>query len=184
LFFVLRNCFTDQKDVAFIKTLYAISFGKYMQLKRAALIPLIALIFTAIALSAVTAGVLIAQQNVPAQGHLASGITTNTVNVGVFIDPQATTLCTDIDFGNLNSGNIVTKTLYIKNTGNITETLSMTVTDWNPPTATSSIFLTWDQENAKLQAGAIVPATLTLNIAADTGDISDFNFNIVISGSA
>jgi hypothetical protein len=180
----LRNCFTDQKDVAFIKTLYAISFGKYMQLKRAALIPLIALIFTAIALSAVTAGVLIAQQNVPAQGHLASGITTNTVNVGVFTDQQATTLCTDIDFGNLNSGNIVTKTLYIKNTGNITETLSMTVTDWNPPTATSSIFLTWDQENAKLQAGAIVPATLTLNIAADTGDISDFNFNIVISGSA
>ena len=156
-----------------------------MQLKRAALIPLIALIFTAIALSAVTAGVLIAQQNVPAQGQLGGGgITTNTINVGVFRDPQATTLCTDIDFGNLNSGNIVTKTLYIKNTGNITETLSMTVTDWNPQTATSRLFLTWNQENAKLQAGATVPATLTLNVADDTGDISDFNFNIVISGSA
>jgi hypothetical protein len=156
-----------------------------MQLKRAALIPLITLVFTAIALSAVTAGVLIAQQNVPAPGQLGGGgITTNTVNVGVFSDPQATTLCTNIDFGNLNSGNIVTKTIYIKNTGNITETLSMTVTDWNPSTATSSLFLTWNQENAKLQAGATVPATLTLNIAADTGDLSDFNFNIVISGSA
>ncbi len=55
-----------------------------MQLKRAALIPLIAIVFTAIALSAVTAGVLIAQQNDPAQGHIEGGsITTNTVNVGV-----------------------------------------------------------------------------------------------------
>ena len=156
-----------------------------MQLKKAALIPLIALVFTAIALSAVTAGVLIAQQNVPAQGHLGGGsITTNTVNVSVFSDPQATSLCTSIDWGTLNSGNIATKTIYIKNTGNITETLSMTVTDWNPQTATSSLFLTWNQESAKLQAGAVVPATLTLNIAAETGDISDFAFNIVISGSA
>ncbi|TFH22794.1 hypothetical protein E4G67_03945 [Candidatus Bathyarchaeota archaeon] len=60
----------------------------------------------------------------------------------------------------------------------------MTVTDWNPQTATLSLFLTWNQESAKLQTGATVPATLTLNIVADTGDISDFNFNIVISGSA
>ncbi len=156
-----------------------------MQLKRAALIPLIALVFTAIALSAVTAGVLIAQQNIPAQGHLGVGsITTNTVNVGVYSDPQATTICTGIDWGTLNSGNIATKTIYIKNTGNITETLSMIVTDWNPQTATSSLFSTWNQESATLQAGAIVPATFTLNIAADTGDISDFNFSIVISGSA
>ncbi len=60
----------------------------------------------------------------------------------------------------------------------------MTVTDWNSQTATSSLFLTWNQESATLQVGAIVPATLTLNIAADTGDIYDFNFNIVMSGSA
>jgi len=184
-FFLAQLFFTDQKDVAFIKTLYAISLGKHIQLKRAALIPLIALFFTAIALPAVTARVLIAQQNVPAQGHLGGGsLTTNTVNVVVFSDPQATTLCTDIDFGNLNSGNIATKTIYIKNTGNIIETLSMTVTDWSPQTGTSSLLLTWNQESAKLQAGATVPATLTLNIASDTGDISDFNFNIVISGSA
>lgn len=155
-----------------------------MQLKKAAIIPLIAIVFIAIALSVVTAGVLNAQQNVPAQGHLDGSITTNTVNIGVYSDLQATTLCTNIDWGTLNSGNIATKTIYIKNTGNITETLSMTATDWNPQTATSSLFLTWNKESAALQAGAIVPATLTLNVADDTGDISDFDFNIVISGSA
>ncbi len=155
-----------------------------MQLKKAAIIPLIALVFIAIALSVVTAGILNAQQNVPAQGHLGGSITTNTVNIGVYSDLQATTLCTNIDWGTLNSGNIATKTIYIKNTGNITETLSMTAKDWNPQTATSSLFLTWNKESATLQAGAIVPATLTLNVADDTGDISDFDFNIVISGSA
>jgi hypothetical protein len=61
----------------------------------------------------------------------------------------------------------------------------MTAIDWIPQTATSSLFLTWNKESATLQAGVIVPATLTLNVSAETGDISDFNFkNIVISGSA
>jgi hypothetical protein len=128
--------------------------------------------------------VLNAQQNIPAQGHLGGSITTNTANIGAYNDLQATTLCTNIDWGTLNSGSIATKTIYIKNTGNITETLSMTSTDWNPQTAASSILLTWNRESSTLQAGAITPATLTLNIAADTGDISDFDFNIVISGSA
>jgi hypothetical protein len=155
-----------------------------MQLKKTAIIPLIALVFIAIALSVVTAGVLNAQQNVPAQGHIGGSITTNTVNIGVYSDSQATSLCTNIDWGTLNSGSIATKTVYIKNTGNITETLSMTTIDWIPQTATSSLFLTWNKESATLQAGAIVPATLTLNVAAETGDISDFNFNIVISGNA
>lgn len=155
-----------------------------MQLKKAAIIPLIALVFIAIALSVVTAGILNAQQNIPAQGHLGGSITTNTVNISVYSDSQATALCTNIDWGTLNSGNIATKIIYVKNTGNITETLSMTAKDWNPLSATSILSLTWNKESATLQAGAILPATLTLNVAADTGDISDFDFNIVISGSA
>ncbi len=100
-----------------------------MQLKKAAIIPLITLVFIAIALSVVTAGILNAQQNIPAQGHLGGSITTNTVNISVYSDSQATTLCSNIDWGTLITPFVATKTIYVKNTGNITETLSMTAKD-------------------------------------------------------
>lgn len=154
-----------------------------MKLKKAVLIPLIALVFIAIAISAVTAGVLIAQQNVPASGSVGGNII-STVNMGIYSDPAATTNCTNVDWGNLNSGDTATKTIYIKNTGNVSETLSMTATNWNPQSASSTLTLTWSQEGAVLAEGEVVPATLTLMVAADTGDLSDFSFNIAISGTA
>lgn len=146
------------------------------------LIALIALLTVAITLSAVTAGILISQQNIPATGSVGDNIT-STVNIGVYSDPYAITNCTSIDWGNLNSGDTATKTVYIKNTGNVSETLSMTATNWNPQTATSSLTLTWNQEGTSLAAGEVVPATFTLNVAADTGNLSDFSFNVIISGA-
>lgn len=154
-----------------------------MKIKKTALIPLIALVFIAVKLSAVTAGVLIAQQNIPNSGNVGGNIT-STIDIRVYNDPGATIICKAIDWGNLNSGDTATKTIYIKNMGNISETLSMTATNWTPSTATQSLYLTWNQEGAVLATGEVVPATIILKIASDTGDISDFSFNMVISGTA
>jgi len=60
----------------------------------------------------------------------------------------------------------------------------MTTINWTPSTATQSLHLTWTQEGAVLAAGEVVPASIVLKIASDTGDLSDFSFNMVISGSA
>lgn len=154
-----------------------------MKIKKTALIPLIVLIFIAVTLSAVTAGVLIAQQDIPNNGSIGGNIT-STIDIKVYNDPDATIICTTIDWGNLNSGDTATKTIYIKNMGNVSETLSMTTTNWTPPTATQSLYITWTQESAVLAAGEVVPASIVLKIASDTGDLSDFSFNMVISGSA
>ena len=154
-----------------------------MKIKKTALIPLIVLVFIAVTLSAVTAGVLIAQQDVPNRGSVGGNIT-STIDIQVYNDPDATIICTAIDWGNLNSGDTATKTIYIKNIGNVSETLSMTTTNWTPSTATQSLYLTWTQEGAVLAAGEVVPATIVLKIASDTGDLSDFSFNMVIYGTA
>jgi hypothetical protein len=154
-----------------------------MKIKKTALIPLIILVFIAVTLSAVTAGVLIAQQNVPNSGSVGGNIT-STIDIKVYNDLEATSICTAIDWGNLNSGDTATKTIYIKNMGNVSETLSMTATDWTPPTATQSLYLTWTQEGKPLAAGEVVPATIVLKIASDTGDLSDFSFKMIISGTA
>jgi hypothetical protein len=154
-----------------------------MTIKKTALIPLIALVFIAVTLSAVTAGVLIAQQNVPNSGSVGGNIT-SAIDIRVYNDLDATNICTAIDWGNLNSGDTATKTIYIKNMGNVSETLSMTATNWTPSTATQSLYLTWTREGTVLAAGEVVPATIVLKIASDTGDLSDFSFNLVISGTA
>ena len=153
-----------------------------MKLKKATLIPLIALISIAIALSAVTAGVLTAPKNIPASVNVGSKIT-STIDIGVYSNPKATTTCTNVDWGNLGQGSTATKTIYIKNTGNVSETLKMITINWNPSFASSPLTLTWSQEGTTLEAGSIVPATLILKVAADTGSLSDFSFNIVISGT-
>ncbi len=59
----------------------------------------------------------------------------------------------------------------------------MTTINWNPSTAGSTLFLTWNLEGASLAEGQVVPATFTLKVPDDTGDLSDFSFNIIISGS-
>ena len=153
-----------------------------MKTKKTALIPLIALVFTAVTLTAITAGVLITQQNASNRGNVGGKIT-STIDIGVYNDSDATINCTTIDWGNLNSGDTATKTVYIKNACNVSEILSMTAINWTPPTAIQCIYLTWDKEGAILEAGKVVPATITLKIESDTGDLSDFSFNLVISGT-
>ena len=59
----------------------------------------------------------------------------------------------------------------------------MTTSDWAPSTAIQSLYLTWNKEGAILDAGKILQATITLKIDSDTGDLSDFSFNLIISGT-
>lgn len=75
------------------------------------------------------------------------------------------------------------KTIYVKNTGNVNETLTLSASAWSPTSASQSLFLTWDKEGTVLTAGAVVPVTLRLTAAEETGDLSSFSFNIVVSGS-
>jgi hypothetical protein len=153
-----------------------------MNLKRTALIPLVALVVVAVVLSAVTAGILIAQQDISTNGSVGQNIS-GTINIGVFSDPDASVNCTSIDWGNLNPGDSATKTVYIKNTGDLAETLTMAVVNWRPSTATQALYLTWTQEGTTLAPGNVVPATFNLAVSSNTGDLSSFSFHIVISGS-
>ena len=153
------------------------------------------LVAVAVTLSAVTAGILISQQNITATGTIqtldtdsgggdSGGAVVSTVNLEVYTDALATTKCTNIDWGSLAPGGSVSRTVYIKNTGNVAETLSIAATTWNPASADSVLTLSWNKEGTVLAAGAVVTATLTLNAAQDTGSLSTFSLSIVVSGTS
>jgi hypothetical protein len=126
---------------------------------------IIALAATSIFLTLVTAG-MIATQTIPSNG------TVTTVNVGVYTDDQCTQNCTSINWGAIYPGNSTSTTVYVKNTGTVPITLSMTYLN-----------LTWNRQGEILAAGASVSANLNLTAASDTGDLTDFSFNIVITGA-
>jgi hypothetical protein len=137
---------------------------------------IIALAATGIFLSLVTAG-LIATQTVPSNG------TVSAVNVGVYSNSQCTTNCTSISWGTLYPGNTTTRPIWVKNTGTVPVTLTMTNAGWLPTTANTVLTITWNRQNTVLNAGQSIDATLTLTAASNTGSLTDFSFNIIITGA-
>jgi len=106
------------------------------------------------------------------------------VNIAVFADAACTQNASFVDWGTLTPGGNTTKTIYVKNLGNVTSTLSMTTSGWIPANAYPSINLSWNQDGTKLAPGMAVQATLKLTVSATVDEnITSFDFNIMITGT-
>ncbi|MCL5877649.1 MAG: hypothetical protein M1540_07550 [Candidatus Bathyarchaeota archaeon] len=136
---------------------------------------------TAILLGAVatgTYGVLNITKTISSSG------TVSTINVEVYSDSACTQTATNINWGNLSPGTSATYTLYIKNTGNTAETLSMATNNWSPQTVSQYITITWNRNNAVLEANQMLQATLTLTVSSFIDNsITAFSNQIIISGT-
>lgn len=148
-----------------------------MDFKKLPKAAVIAITIAAIALTVTTAAVLNSSQTVPLNGSITA------INLGVYSDSACTQTCTALNVGTINSGGTGTQTIYIKNTGNVPETLTMTASNWNPSTANSSLTLTWNQQNTVLPAGQSIQATLTLTAASNTGSLTTFSCSVTITGT-
>ena len=107
----------------------------------------------------------------------------NGINVGVYTDSNCRVNCTAIDWGNISPGDVVTKTVYVKNTGESRVSLSVTASNWSPSEAEPLFELSWSLGRRSLGAGKVVPATMTLSAASNLGSLSSFNFTINIVGT-
>ena len=148
-----------------------------MKLTKTPSIAIIALTITALALILTTAAVLTTNQTVPLSG------TINAVNLGVYSYSACTQTVTSLNVGTLNPGGTGTQTVYVKNTGNVAETLTMTTGNWVPSGAGSSLTLSWNRQSTVLAAGASIQATLTLTAASNTGTITTFSCDVTLTGT-
>ena len=84
-----------------------------------------------------------------------------------------------IYWGEIESGNSVSRTVTLANTGGqSTSPLQFTTTDWSNSTDIG-LQMSWDYQGTPLAAGASVDITFTLT-AAVSASPSDFSFNIAI----
>jgi hypothetical protein len=148
-----------------------------MAMRKISLGATIAIAATGLFLTLLTSGLLMSYQTVPSTG------TITTVNVGVYSDVGCTQNLTSINWGTLYPGNATTRTIYVKNTGTIPVTLSMTTGSWAPTYANSYLTLTWTRGGTVLNAGQSISAVLTLSVASSTGNLTDFSFNIIVTGT-
>jgi FlaG/FlaF family flagellin (archaellin) len=148
-----------------------------MKLTKTPSIAIIALTITALALTLTTAAVLSNNQTVPLTG------TINAVNLGVYTDSACTIPATALTVGTLNPGASATQTVYVKNTGNVPETLTMTSSNWTPTNANTYLTLSWNRQNTVLTAGTSIQATLTLTAAANTGTLTTFSCDVTLTGT-
>lgn len=104
------------------------------------------------------------------------------VNVDVYWDSGCTNVTSAVYWGVLSPGSSKNVTLYVKNGGNVAVNLSLAAQDWSPTDAPDYMDLSWDREGQMVDSGSVVSATLTLSVSSSISGITDFSFDIVVTG--
>ena len=103
---------------------------------------------------------------------------------GVYWDSTATSPVTEIEWGELEVGMTGSVTFYIKNEGasNLYAEAVWDITSWIPPGADQYFDLTWDFNGKMMRPGFAQRTLLELNVHNDVTGITDFSFDIIITG--
>jgi hypothetical protein len=128
----------------------------------------------------ITSGALVTSTTVSASGLI---VTPPALNLGIYSDSACTQKLSSISWGTISPGSSTTKTIYIKNAGTTSITLSMTTNNWNPTTASGPVTITWDKQSTVLAANQVATATLTLSVSSSVNGLTNFSVDIVISGT-
>jgi len=103
------------------------------------------------------------------------------IGIGVYGDSACTNAVTFLDWSVLDIGSSYVRTIYIKNTGNVVAVLALDTVDWDPPSASDFISLTWDYDGQPFEPNTVVKVILTLTLDPTLTGITDFSFNIIIA---
>lgn len=120
---------------------------------------------------------LVANRTVPNSGNV------NAVGVGVYWNSACTNETTSINWGSLDPNTTKSYTIYVKNNGTVPVTLSMASSNWNPPSASTYLALTWNCTNYRLVNGGVVAGVLALTVSPNISGIASFSFDITIIGT-
>jgi len=106
------------------------------------------------------------------------------IEIDVYADESCTQPISSIEWGSLQPGNSVNRIVYVKNSGSTDVVLGLLTENWNPAAADDYLSLSWDYEGNALDIDAVLSVTLTLSVDPSVSGVTDFNFDIVIIGSA
>jgi hypothetical protein len=103
--------------------------------------------------------------------------------VGVYWDSHCTDRVPSIDWGTLKPGSVKSIVIYIRNEDEEPIYFTMSTTNWNPSKASDYITVGWNYSGRRIDLGGVLQINLILSISQYVEGISNFGFDIVISGS-
>ena len=118
-----------------------------------------------------------------ASSTISSVGTFKAIGIGVYWDSTFTRSVDALDWGSLRPGAQKSFMVYICNEGAVPLTLSISTSNWNPPTASNYLALTWSYTGQTINAGKTVAVTLTLTVSESITGITVFNFDITAVGT-
>jgi len=89
-----------------------------------------------------------------------------------------------LDWGTPELGDVVTRTVYMKNTGNADMTLHLTVSNWDPAKASNYLTVSWDQEGTILLLNEVTTTVITLTVSSSITENDTFTFQTIIEGTS
>ncbi len=148
-------------------------------------VTIIAIALVGLALTMTAYGAISVSTSINSSGSIAtsSGISVSSPAMGVYSDNACTVPMTTIDWGSVSPGGTVTRTVYVKNTGGVSLTLSMATSNWNPTSANGPLTITWNKSGTTLTSGQSTAATITLSVSSSITGITSFSVQILISGA-
>jgi len=115
------------------------------------------------------------RKTVPGQGAIKG------INTGIYSDQACTTPVQTIHWGLIEPGATASQTVYVRNEGDTTTTLTMTLSNWVPTDSSNHMSINWNYTGQTLDVNQVIPITFTLQVSENVHGISDFSFDITIA---
>jgi len=107
--------------------------------------------------------------------------TVKTLGVGIYWDEACSLPVSFLDWGIVEPNAQRNMTFFVRNEGNVPGIVSLSAVNWDPPSASGYMTLSWDYLGKILEPGEVILVTLTLFISPDIQGVITFNFETVIS---
>jgi hypothetical protein len=122
-----------------------------------------------------------------ADGYLDTVSIAESVGVGKSIDVYTDATCKNrlqsIDWGTLAPGENETCNMYVRNEGANATTVTLNLTDWNPPEAPNYMNIQWSYTGYPIQSSQIVAIQLTLMVYSNITGITTFTVAIDVAAN-
>ena len=102
------------------------------------------------------------------------------VTIGVYNEVACVTEVSSIDWGDIEAGASKEVTVYVKNLGIMSVTLSLSTQNWSPSAAQNYMSVDWDYDGSPLNPDAVVPVQISLTVSEEINDITSFSFEVII----
>lgn len=149
-----------------------------MAMQKSATLALMAAAAVAVVATALVSAALVTSKTVNSTGTVMA------VGVSVYWDSVCTNQTSSFCWGVVSPGSTASVTLYVKNNGTAPVTLTASFGNWNPASAASYLTPGWNCTNYVLGAGLVAAAVLTLAVSQSITGVTNFSFDITLTGTA